>query len=356
MVSSMAEPSAPATTSQGVKLIFELTNLCNFHCIHCIRSEAGPHQYLDPELVDKILTEVQPYHNVTHVVFTGGEPTLHPHFIDVVCRVFAHGYTFGFVTNGWQFDKTMAAIEPYRDALKDVTFSIDGATETTHDILRRRPGSFRRLIQAMTLCRFHDIPIHLNMVVTRSNRSEVEAMAVLASRLGCALLAYGHCQPTPDGLAADLVLNVAERRQVEADIAALQGMFQMPIFLAGDRYEPSRFYQCPQMQMQEFNIDYRGYLTACCTLSNYRGGKPDTDVLADLNKVSFYEGHRRLLDKIHQINQEKITRLATQPPSEIDQFMCTHCLMHYEKASQLVQMLTPKMSETVPSPLIEIKI
>lgn len=333
---------APGITSQGVKLIFELTNLCNFHCTHCIRSESGPHAYLETEVVDKVLTEAQAYQNVSHVAFTGGEPTLHPRFADIVRLVVSHGYPFAFVTNGWRFDQTLAAIEPYGDALQHVTFSIDGTTEMTHDTLRRRPGSFRRLMQAISLCRFRGIAVHLNMVVTRANQMEVEDMAMLASRLGCALLAYGHCQPTPDGLAADLVLNAAERRQVEADIAALQNMLQMPILLAGDHYEPSRFYQCSQLQMREFNIDYRGYLTACCNLSNYRGGKPDTEVLADLRAVSLYEAHRRMLDKINQINQEKLARLAAQAPlSEAEQFMCAHCLLHYEKTPQLVQILTP---------------
>jgi MoaA/NifB/PqqE/SkfB family radical SAM enzyme len=349
MESHAPVPLAPVTTSQGVKLIFELTNLCNFHCTYCIRSEEEPHDYLDLEVVEKILTEVRPYHNVSHVTFTGGEPTLHPRFADIVRLVTTHGYPFGFVTHGWQFDKTLAIVKPNSSALKYVTFSVDGATEMTHDTLRRRPGSFRRLMQAISLCRFHGIAVYLNMVVTRANQTEVEAMAMLASRLGCGLLAYGHCQPTPDGVAADLILSVPERRQVEADIAALQSMFQMPIFLAGDHYEPSRFYQCSQLQMREFNIDYRGYLTACCNLSHYRGGKPDTEALADLHTVSFYEGHRRLLDKIHQINQEKIVRLATQAPSEAEQFMCTHCLLHYEKVPQLVQLLTPCASSSRPA-------
>jgi hypothetical protein len=170
-------------------------------------------------------------------------------------------------------------------------------------------------------------------------------MAVLASRLGCDALGYGHCQPTPDALAAHLVLNAHERRQVEAEIAALQQMFQLQIALAGDHYTPSRFYQCPQLQMREFNIDYRGYLTACCTLSNYRGGVPDTDVLADLGAVSFYEAHRRLIAKITQINLEKIDRLSTHASTDAEQFLCTHCLLHYQKVPQLGQILTQSFGD-----------
>ena len=340
-------PLVPGTATQlGIKLIFELTNRCNFSCVHCIRTEDGPHYDLPVAIVNKVLTEVQTYLPVSLVAFTGGEPTLHPQFADIVELVTTHGYRFTFVTNGWSFPQTFAKIQAWKSALESISLSLDGASESTHDTLRRQPGSFRRLLQAISLCRMHGIPVQLNMVVTRANRDELEAMAILAGRLDCAALGYGHCQPTPDALAANLVLNARERRVVETDIAALQQMFTMPIVLAGDHYTGARFAQCPQLQMQEFNIDCRGYLTACCTLSHYRGGAPETDVLADLDKVSFVEAHRCLIAKIAHINLEKLTRLTTSAPTEAEQFLCTHCLSHYQKVPQLAHILDPTLQRS----------
>lgn len=334
-------------TPSGVKLIFELTNRCNFSCVHCIRAEDGPHHDLPMAIVNKVLTEVQAYQPVQLVAFTGGEPTLHPQFAEIVELVTSHGYRFTFVTNGWNFLRTFTKIQAWKGSIENVSLSLDGASETTHDTLRRQSGSFRRLMQAISLCHMHGVPVQLNMVVTRANRDELEAMAILAGRLGCAALGYGHCQPTPDALAADLVLNARERRDVETEIATLQQMLTMPILLAGDHYTAARFSQCPQLQMQEFNIDYRGYLTACCTLSNYRGGAPETDVLADLHSVSFVEAHRRLITKIAQINLEKLERLATCAPTEAVQFLCTHCLLHYQKVPQLAHILKPPSRQSV---------
>jgi MoaA/NifB/PqqE/SkfB family radical SAM enzyme len=325
----------------GVKLIFELTNRCNFSCVHCIRSEDGPHHDLPVTIVDKVLREVQNYQPIRLVAFTGGEPTLHPQFADIVELVTGAQYPYTFVTNGWNFPQTFEKILAWKHAFESVSFSVDGASETTHDTLRRQPGSFRRLMQAISLCQRHGIPVHINMVVTRANRDELEAMAILAGRLGCAALGYGHCQPTSEALATDLVLSTSERRDVETDIAALQQIFTMPIVLAGDHYAASRFAQCPQLQMQEFNIDYRGYLTACCTLSNYRGGTPETDVLADLRTVNFVEAHRRLIAKIAQINLEKLERLTSHARTDAEQFLCTHCLLHYQKVPPLTHIESP---------------
>jgi MoaA/NifB/PqqE/SkfB family radical SAM enzyme len=61
-----------APTMQGVKLIFELTNLCNFSCVHCIRDEEGPKHYLPVAIVAKVLAEAQAYQQVRIVAFTGG--------------------------------------------------------------------------------------------------------------------------------------------------------------------------------------------------------------------------------------------------------------------------------------------
>lgn len=331
MTVERASASRPSTEASGVKLIFELTSLCNFSCTHCIREEGEP-GFLPVSLVETVLAETRRYGNVNYVAFTGGEPTLHPEFASLLELVAGHGYRFGFVTNGWRFaEKTLAQVKPHREHLAHVTFSIDGASEETHDTLRRRKGSFRRLMQAITLCRFNGIGVHVNMVVTRANRGELQAMALLASRLGCDALLYGHCQPTPHATAAGLVLDTGERRQVEEEIGRLQSLFRMTILLAGDHYNPSRFHQCPQMQMREFNIDHRGRLTTCCMLSGYRGGAPDTDVVADLREVSFFEAHRRLVSTIARLNLEKIERLSTREPEEKDHFICTHCLEHFAK-------------------------
>lgn len=319
-----------------MKIIFELTNLCNFKCTHCIRNRAEIQYNLPVAIVEKTLRESQTYHNINTIAFTGGEPTLHPYFQDIVKLVVKYGHQFGFVTNGWNFqEKTLGEIKPFRDHISRIHFSLDGAKEETHDTMRHQPGSFRRVIQAITLCRFHEIPVIINTVVTRANRTELEDIALLASRLRCEALGFAHCQPTPDGLAAGLVLDTKERRQVESDVANLQEVFKFKVSLAGDHYSKSLFFQCTQLQMQEFNIDYRGNLTFCCMLSGYRGGIPDTDVLADLSKVSFHEAHRRLVARIAEINLEKIDRVATQNFEESDYFICNHCLSHFQKIPQV---------------------
>ncbi len=332
-----------------MKLILELTNLCNFSCIHCLREEGHGGSFLPMEIIDKVLRESAVYQSFDLVVFTGGEPTLHPRFAEIVERVATAGPDVAFVTNGWRFKDTFREIEPLKGHIRHINFSLDGATEETHDRLRRRQGSYRRLMQAISLCHFHGVPAQINMVVTSANRGEIEAMALLASRLGCQALGYGHCQPTPEALAAGLVPGTRERRRIEAEIAALQQTFQMSILLAGDHYDESLFSLCPQLAMRELNVDYRGNLTACCMLSSFRGGVPDTDVVADLSRVSLFEGHRRLTEKIATILREKVDRVEVGASSEADHFQCSHCLEHYRKVPDIASCLSQEPRKGLPT-------
>jgi hypothetical protein len=179
------------------------------------------------------------------------------------------------------------------------------------------------------------------MVVTRANRAELEAMASLASHLGCCVLDFAHCQPTPEAVAAGLVLNAQERRQAEADIAGLQRIYRLKIRIAGDHYSPSSFYQCPQLRMEEFNVDYRGRLTLCCMLSNYRGGTPDTDVIADLNEVPFSEAHLRFMSAAAELQRMKVEHVSGRSPTGGNGFTCTECLIHFNKVPDIERILYP---------------
>lgn len=330
----------------GVKLVIELTRLCNFSCIHCLREESpriptrrGGGEFLAIELIDRVLKEVEPYGMVDHVALTGGEPTIHPRFGEIVALIAESGCALSLVTNGWNFSRALAALIPVRSCVRAVSFSLDGATEATHDAIRRREGSFRQVIDAIMQCRHRQLAAQINMTVTRANSGELVEMALLASRMGCNAIGYAHCQPTPDALAAGLVMGMQERMQVEADIADIQQQFQLGVYLAGDHYSDSLFVQCSQLGMREFNIDARGYLTACCALSNYRGGAADTDVVADLNQVSFPEAHQALIDRIAAVNREKVERLRTGEVTAADHFMCSHCLKHYRKVPDLEAIL-----------------
>ncbi|MCL4468332.1 MAG: radical SAM protein, partial [Deltaproteobacteria bacterium] len=84
------------------EMSFELTNKCNLSCLHCLRDKTDMRSFISVELFESILKQAKAY-NLKHIAFTGGEPTLHPHFAQIIDTVVQHGYTYHFVTNAWNF-------------------------------------------------------------------------------------------------------------------------------------------------------------------------------------------------------------------------------------------------------------
>jgi MoaA/NifB/PqqE/SkfB family radical SAM enzyme len=338
----MTRQGVPSATRTGArfKLIFELTDLCNFSCVHCFRTEAkASPRYLDPAIIDRVLDQAAAYNGLDLVALTGGEPTLHPDFDAIVASIAGRGLELSFISNGSRFDATLEAIRPNLGSVRSVGFSLDGGSPETHDRIRRRPGSYRQVVEAITRCRHEGLEVHVNSVLTRANADELESIVSLAARLGCRAVGFAHCQPTPEAVAAGLVMTVPERRRAEADVAALDDLFAIEVVVAGDHYTESPLHQCPQLRMEEINVDFRGRLTACCMLSGFRNGRLDSDVLADLTRDSLYDGHQHLVAAIAEVNTAKIARMARGELSPGERFMCTHCIRHYGKVSDVVEIL-----------------
>lgn len=316
----------------------ELTNACNLSCLHCLRDFSPPNRFLLLEILEKLCREVRPF-GVKEFSFTGGEPTLHLDFSEAVDMVVRHGYGYSFVTNGYGFERTarMLSDEKRRAALTRVCFSLDGATEKTHD-MNRGKGSFRRLMKAVSACHALDVPVMLQMSVGRHNRHEIQETALLAGQLGAKELFYSHILPTRDNLEKDILLPPEECVRVEDEVKRLQGALTLTINLSVGHHVPLPFYQCVALQMQRINVDYLGQLTLCCQISNYRGApasRKPPDVIAHLGRTSFYEAMKKLVKKIESFNLDRLRAIAADHTGEGLYFPCVECARAFGKLSFL---------------------
>jgi hypothetical protein len=85
----------------------------------------------------------------------------------------------------------LAACQPYR-----VTVSAYGATEASYDALVRRPGAFRLFSRGMAAALEAGLPLRLNIVLTKTNAHEQDAMIAMAQRWGLRYLVYSNLSPT----------------------------------------------------------------------------------------------------------------------------------------------------------------
>ncbi len=318
------------------EMSFELTNNCNLSCLHCLRDKTDMRSYISVELFDSILKQAKAY-NLQHIAFTGGEPTLHPQFDKIIDTVVKYDYTYHFVTNAWNFVHVWKMLnDPHfpgrMSKLSGVSISVDGANEKTHDYIRGKKGSFKKVLQAISILKIKNIDISVQITINKKNFAEIEQMAVLASELGLKRLFYAHLEPTALAFEQDLVLPPEKYKEAEEIVNRLKNIMKIEINFSLGHYESLLFFQCRALTMYAPNIDYKGRLSFCCQISGYTGAhEEELDVIADLHTVSLYDAHKMWADAIHRFNLHKIELIKNNQISELDYFPCFYCSKYFGK-------------------------
>ncbi len=116
------------------RLVFELTNACNLNCIMCGRNAAD----FQPTVFDMdVFRSFEPLMDIVEeVTLMGwGEPTIHPHFIEMLEIINRHSARKYFCSNGMSLKKIKDAIFDYN--VDVFAISLDGATDETNSRIRR---------------------------------------------------------------------------------------------------------------------------------------------------------------------------------------------------------------------------
>lgn len=322
------------------RLSVELANICNLHCSYCFRADENlytPHaEFFPVDLLRRVVGEARTVANVTHVDFTGGEPTLHPQFAETLETISEAGLSAGFVSNGWHFERVWPAIQANRAALSHVAFSLDGTTRESHDRWRGH-GSFDRLVRAFSRCYVSNLPFGLKIVIRRDLVDQLEQIAIFAARMGAASLHFVHVMPTSNAVADESALSLEERRVAEQEIAILARIFKMKIRLDVGYYNiDEKRPPCSPLAGTSMNIDYRGRLSLCCNLSGFRGADEERDVVADLKVESFADAYAKFVSLADAQLQKRKTALAELraqglTPDLYTGSPCLFCLQSFRK-------------------------
>jgi radical SAM protein with 4Fe4S-binding SPASM domain len=163
------------------RVYFELTRHCNLACRTCFNNS---HQPLHDELTTlEILGIVAQLDQLGtfEIRFTGGEPTMHPDFREIVTFAQERGLYVSLGTNGVYSAQVRSWI--YESGVNWFIVSLDG-TEEVNDRVRGR-GTYRQVVRTLDeLARRPHVRVRLNMVVGRHNVHTIESLARLADEYG----------------------------------------------------------------------------------------------------------------------------------------------------------------------------
>ncbi|MCB9593121.1 MAG: radical SAM protein [Sandaracinaceae bacterium] len=147
-----------------------LTYDCNNKCIFCLDSDTHDGEMRDPEEVKRQILDGRKK-GATRLILSGGEPTIHPRYVDFIRLGRLAGYPkIQTVTNGRLFayqefiDKCVAA------GLSEITFSLHGPNARVHDALVGVKGAFEQESAGLRKALDDGRPIvNVDIVINRGN-------------------------------------------------------------------------------------------------------------------------------------------------------------------------------------------
>jgi MoaA/NifB/PqqE/SkfB family radical SAM enzyme len=162
-----------------------LTYECNNRCTFCLDSDTHNGEMRDREEIKTQILEGRT-RGAARLILSGGEPTIHPHFIDFVRLGRLAGYRkVQTVTNGRLFGYPLFLKKAVEAGLSEITFSLHGPNARIHDALVGVPGAFeqesRGLKAALTDGR---VIVNVDIVINKGNVKHLPEMLELFTSWG----------------------------------------------------------------------------------------------------------------------------------------------------------------------------
>jgi MoaA/NifB/PqqE/SkfB family radical SAM enzyme len=172
-----------AFSKDATNVFFHILTQCNLKCKHCyINKKQHGENTLPLETIEAWLKVFASKTKNANVIFLGGEPTLHPDLSLAIKKAKALGYNSITVdTNGYLFHDILSKVDP--DVVDYFSFSLDGVTRETNDIIRGR-GSYDTCIAGIKKAILRGFTTSLIYTVSQMNLHELDRMAPLLKDLG----------------------------------------------------------------------------------------------------------------------------------------------------------------------------
>ncbi|MDN5865682.1 MAG: radical SAM protein [Gammaproteobacteria bacterium] len=176
----------------------ELTYRCNLACFYCYNDLGKQGTPLSLEQYRVLLHDLARMQTL-HLMLTGGEPMIHPHFFEIGALARELGFVVRVRTNGHNL--FTRACERLRDEVDPyvVEVSLHGATAEVHDRQTRVAGSFERLIKNIRIATGAGLKLSMVTTPTRWNEHQIDDMFALSDQLGVPLRFQGPVAPRDNG-------------------------------------------------------------------------------------------------------------------------------------------------------------
>lgn len=178
-------PESLSNTKRPTHLYLELTPVCNSLCPGCgsTSMQQGHMHLLGQRAWQEIVDRLLPLN--IRLRITGGEPTLHPEFEDILAYIDARGVPFTLFTNGrWADPARTVDFLRSLEHLECLLISVHGAGPPSHEAFTATPGSLRETLANVRMATDAGLRVTSSTVITQQNHNELPELFALARSVG----------------------------------------------------------------------------------------------------------------------------------------------------------------------------
>ena len=159
---------------------FELTYLCNERCRHCYLDDPKANQetgILRFDVWQRVIDEIADM-GCMNVLVTGGEPTLHPDFLQICSHITKRGMLLDIFSNGLMISqeslKDIIALHP-----NTVSVSLYGGDAEFHDYVTCVPGSFDKTFRTILMMKCAGVDVYVKSVLFKGRFDQYKKLKSL---------------------------------------------------------------------------------------------------------------------------------------------------------------------------------
>lgn len=206
-------------------VVWNITRTCNLRCVHCY-SDSMANKYpgeLDWDQMQSVVSDLAAY-KIPSLLLSGGEPTIHPRFLDLVQLASGSGLKLTISTNGTLITPEKAAALKAAEVAY-VGISLDGIGKV-HDEFRRKEGAFDAAVRGFRNC--HDVgqKTGLRLTLTRHNVQNIEQILDFIEAENIQRVCFYHLVPAGRGGELQLLGADESRKAIDTLIARVEDWHQ----------------------------------------------------------------------------------------------------------------------------------
>lgn len=157
----------------GVRLThlhIEIVSQCNERCVHCYIPHALKNDMMDKNLFYNILEQAMDM-KVLNLTISGGEPMIHPSFVDFLKKSNEYNFSVNILSNLTMLsDEILNEIK--KNPLISIQTSIYSMNPEIHDAITCRQGSWLETIESVLKLKASGVPIQISCPVIQQNKDE----------------------------------------------------------------------------------------------------------------------------------------------------------------------------------------